>query len=230
MLYSVQNLRRALTAEGVLLHEEAWEKFERYVALLTKWNASINLISAHSMQHVWHRHLYDCLGALRLPYFSPKSRWLDLGSGAGLPGLLLAIGCPHLRIVSVEQRQKKATFQAHVIEDLALHNARVVCVDASLMRKDPLWQQEFDGVLARAVAPFKRLLPLARPFLRQGGMLVAFKGAAAEKEWLQTPGCAWEEWFHPPTQSPPSSSGLFGGPQQSAPSTAAGNFWLFMRR
>ncbi len=226
--FPVQEVRRELKRHGIVLDANAWTQIERYAALLIQWNRKINLISANSMQNVWTRHILDCLGLLCLPYFTPNSHWLDLGSGAGLPGLLLAMSRPELHVLSVEHRQKKASFQTHVLHTLALSNAEVMCADAKILVPNPLWRQRFDGVLARAFAPFQRLLPLARGFLKTGGVLVAFKGAQAKKEWEQTPATAWEPWFTFPIQCPHPCSLPTEPPNGSTLSD--GSFWQFVRR
>ena len=130
-----------------LLHE--------YVAMLKKWNKSINLISRKSLNNVWDRHILDCA---QLGVFLPRGKkiWLDLGSGGGFPGIVIAILAkskfPDLEIILVEADKRKSVFLGEVIRKLEL-NATVL---AKRIEDCPVLSA--DIVSARALAPIKKLL------------------------------------------------------------------------
>jgi 16S rRNA (guanine527-N7)-methyltransferase len=149
---------------------------ERLLALLSDWNARINLVSAASLGDFWPRHVFDSAQLLGL---APAARtWVDIGAGAGFPGLVLAIllkDTPGARVHLVESQAKRCRFLVEAVETLALpaevHNARAE--DLSL---------KVDVVTARAVAPLGRLLAFAQPYLAKGAVGLFLKSEAVEAE------------------------------------------------
>ncbi len=166
-----------------LLSEPVVAKLEAYAELLVKWQQKINLVGPESLPELWHRHVAD--SAQLLPLI-PKStrRLVDLGAGAGFPGLVLSIlGVPDVHLVESDQR--KAVFLREVIRvtecSAVVHVARIEQVE-------PL---AADVVTARALAPLVRLIPLALPHLVGSGICVFPKGKAAEDELTE----AGKEWI-----------------------------------
>jgi 16S rRNA (guanine(527)-N(7))-methyltransferase RsmG len=155
---------------------------EAYVALLARWNPRINLVSPRDLPRLWERHIADA--AQLAPLIPPgTTRIADLGSGAGLPGLILAIVTgidTHL----VERDQRKAAFLREAARETAAP-ATIHAADAAMLT--PLGAEV---VTARALAPLPVLLPLAVRHLRPGGALLFPKGAAAEAE-LTAAAPAW---------------------------------------
>jgi 16S rRNA (guanine527-N7)-methyltransferase len=150
------------------------ERLAAYVALLEKWNPRINLVSPNSLADVWRRHILDCaqLYALLPP---GVGRVVDLGSGAGLPGLVLAIlGVADTHLIEADLR--KATFLAEAarITDTAvtIHRLRIEAAPALAA----------DIVTARALAPLTQLLDYANPLLRPGGSCYFLKGSRVADE------------------------------------------------
>lgn len=148
----------------------------RYQALLADWNQRLNLVSAASLADFWTRHAFD---SAQLKALAPEARvWVDIGAGAGFPGLVLAIllkGMPGARVHLVESLAKKCRFLETVAETLDLpatiHNARAESLSL-----------QADVVTARAVAPLERLLGYAQPHLAQGAIGLFPKGRNAEAE------------------------------------------------
>ena len=153
---------------------ETGEKLAAYVALLEKWQTRVNLVSASTLPDIWNRHIWDSAQLVPLVPANTR-RILDVGSGAGFPGLVLAAFCDaecHL----VESDQKKAIFLSTVIRECGLrvkvHNHRIEslpCLQASI-------------ITARALAPLDRLLPLLASQLRPGTRCLFLKGARAKAE------------------------------------------------
>ena len=177
---------------------ETLRKLDEYVALVEKWQPRVNLVSPASLPDIWMRHIWDSAQlAPLIPSGSP--RLLDVGSGAGFPGLVLAIltdaDC-HL----VESDQKKAIFLRTVIRECGLsatvHNHRIEtlpCLEASI-------------ITARALAPLDRLLSLLDGQLRPGTRCLFLKGAQAEVELAavqKMPNLAWRR--HPSLTNPEGS-------------------------
>jgi 16S rRNA (guanine527-N7)-methyltransferase len=133
--------------------------------------------SVHDRREVENVHIADSLVGLEVPAVGEAARIADLGSGAGLPGLVLAIARPEAEVVLVESVGKKCAWLERTVTALGLENARVVCARAEELEEDP-----FDVVTARALASLSVLCEYAAPLLRAGGSLVAWKGAVDARE------------------------------------------------
>jgi 16S rRNA (guanine527-N7)-methyltransferase len=163
-----------LSAEALGVSRETYERLAQYVKLLREWNAHVNLVSRLSLEDAWRRHVLD--SAQLLPLIPGKGRVLiDLGSGAGFPGLVLAIlGVPEVHLIESDAR--KCAFlreTARVTEtQVAIHDCRIEAMA-------PL---AADVVTARALAPLNDLLDLASPFLQPHTMCVFLKGRTAAEE------------------------------------------------
>ncbi|MDJ0943394.1 MAG: 16S rRNA (guanine(527)-N(7))-methyltransferase RsmG [Kiloniellales bacterium] len=166
---------------------ETQARLEAYVALLRKWNRRINLVSRASLEDVWRRHVLDSSQLMAFLPSAPSGRrrvLLDLGSGAGLPGLVLAIlgaGEVHL----VESDGRKAAFLREAVRvtaaEVRIHACRIEAVTPFPV----------DVVTARALAPLPRLLNLAGPFLGPDSQCLFLKGAGVAAE-LEAARAAWD--------------------------------------
>jgi 16S rRNA (guanine527-N7)-methyltransferase len=152
---------------------------ERYVELLATAGVERGLIGPREAPRLWDRHLLNCLAlSAAVPH---DASVVDLGSGAGLPGLVLAIGRPDLELTLVEPLLRRATFLEETVADLGLTRVRVLRERAEALRGGP----QFDVVTARALAPMDRLLGWAMPLVAPGGSLLAMKGSSAAAELAQ---------------------------------------------
>src|SRR3954454_5334087 len=133
--------------------------------------------SVHDRREVGNVHIADSLVGLEVPAVTEAGRIADLGSGAGLPGLALAIARPEAEVVLVESVGKKCAWLERTVSALELENVRVVCARAEELEEEP-----FDVVTARALASLSVLCEYAAPLLRDGGSLVAWKGAVDARE------------------------------------------------
>lgn len=148
----------------------------RYSTLLATAGVQRGLIGPREVECLWERHIFNC--AVIAPAFAKGAEVADLGSGAGLPGLVLALSRPDLRITLIEPLQRRVAFLNEVIEDLSIAGVTVFRARA----EDMHGSLQVDSVTARAVAPLHRLAGWALPLCRPGGELVAIKGAAAYEE------------------------------------------------
>ncbi len=169
----LEELRAWTGTHGLQLADEQCNKLANYLELLRLWSERMALVGARERPLLVRKHLADSL------YVASRcgevGRAADLGSGGGLPGIPVAIARPGLQIDLVESRGKKASFLAQASQ--ALPNAHPLA-----RRIESLDRGIYDLVMARALAPLDRLLPLARPLLRPGGALFAMKSAAFEDE------------------------------------------------
>lgn len=157
---------------------EIQQKLLDFLALLHKWNKVYNLTSIRQPEQMVSNHLLDNLAVL--PYLQP-GRWLDVGCGAGLPGLVLALTRPQWTFTLLDSNSKKTSFVQQAVIELGLHNVNVCCARAEM------WQtaEKFDGIISRAFAGTAQLISLTQHLLAQGGYWVAMKGAPeAELEKL----------------------------------------------
>lgn len=158
---------------------ETLERLQNYEMLLEKWNNTINLVASSTMADLWSRHFLDSAQLLDLA--APDARhWVDLGSGGGFPGLVIAILAherrPDLRLTLIEGDGRKAAFLGTAARTLGLA-ARIL--NGRIEDADP---QGGDVVSARALAPLPKLLGFARRHLNPGGTAILPKGARADQE------------------------------------------------
>lgn len=152
------------------------EVLEAYCALLAGPGVERGLLGPREAPRLWERHLLNCIGVGAL---APQgATLLDLGSGAGLPGLVLACARPDLTVVLAEPLLRRATFLTEAVESLGLRSVLVRRARA----EELAGKLEVDVVTARAVAPLDRLVGWALPLLRPGGQLLAIKGSSAADE------------------------------------------------
>lgn len=147
-----------------------------FVDILTSRGVDHGLIGPREAPRIWHRHVLNC--AAIAPAFPEGASVVDIGSGAGLPGVVLAIARPDLRFTLVEPLLRRSDFLSTTVEELALSNVEVVRSRA----EDLAGERTFDQATARAVAPLDRLARWALPLVRRGGYLVAMKGSSADEE------------------------------------------------
>ncbi|MCH8080929.1 MAG: 16S rRNA (guanine(527)-N(7))-methyltransferase RsmG [Proteobacteria bacterium] len=157
---------------------ETLEKFKIYAALLSKWQNKINLIGPATREDVWQRHFLDSAQLLPLVQKAKPAKgpltWMDIGSGAGFPGLVLALLGE--KVVLVEPSAKRAAFLRQVIRETGV-NAEIIQEKIEEIRPFPV-----DIVTARALANIGQLLAWGTPFLKAGGEFWLLKGARAEEE------------------------------------------------
>ena len=148
----------------------------RYADWLADAGTVRGLIGPREVPRLWERHILNC--AVLADAIPESSTVADIGSGAGLPGLVTAIARPDLRVTLVEPLLRRTTFLSEVVEDLALDNVEVVRGRADALHG----QRRFDVVTSRAVSSLDTLLDWSMPLVDRHGALVAMKGASAETE------------------------------------------------
>jgi 16S rRNA (guanine527-N7)-methyltransferase len=160
--------------EGVFASRTALA--EQYAGLLATEGVVRGLIGPREAPRLWGRHLLNC--AVLADLLPEGSDVCDLGSGAGLPGLVLAIRRPDLRVTLIEPLLRRTTFLEEVVADLCLSHVTVIRGRA----EDLHGRQEFSAVTSRALAPLPRLLDWSMPLARAGGSLLAMKGSSVREE------------------------------------------------
>jgi len=157
-------------------------KLTAYARLVLQKNQEFNLTGAKSEDELMIRHIEDSLKALNVPEFPLDGAVLDVGTGAGMPGIPLAIARPEIRVTMLDATQKKVRAVSDFIETLELSNASAVAARAEEIAHHPQYRQAFDAVVTRAVAKLPILLEYCIPFCRNGGHVIAFKGPSPDEE------------------------------------------------
>lgn len=147
------------------------EQLLRYRQELLDWNTRVNLTAIKDPEDVLLKHFLDSLSLLSV-YDAPQVSLLDIGSGAGFPGLVLKIARPNWQITSLEATGKKVTFQKHIIETLHLHGIETIHGRAEEFAHKEGYRGHFDVVTARAVAALPMLLEYSSPFCKVGGQIL----------------------------------------------------------
>lgn len=188
LVTQLQFFERWLRVHSIPLPAPAGLQLRRYVGALLEWNQRVNLISRADEAVLVERHLCESAVPLFLLRIAPESNVLDIGSGAGFPGVVWKVLRPDLHLTLVESQRRRALFLRHVTQLLGLADVQVLYTRAENLADDLSYQGSFDFATARAVAPLRRLWEWSRPLLKFSGALVAFKGGdvAAEVEALQT--------------------------------------------
>jgi 16S rRNA (guanine527-N7)-methyltransferase len=169
---------------GIELNERQLFQFDVYKNELLNWNAKTNLISDNSSSAIISHHFIDSLTALRfIP--NPASRMIDIGCGAGFPGIPLKIALPDLNIYLLEANRKKVSFLKHIIRLLNLSAATVVHDRVENIMKTDSLKENFDILISRAVFKLNELLRLGDFFLVPEGLLIALKGPLVDAEIKQ---------------------------------------------
>ncbi len=174
-------------------------QFEFYRTLLLKWNKTYNLTSITEPDEIWEKHFWDSIAPL--PFLPPKASLLDIGSGAGFPGIPLKIVSPELQVTLVESRQKKCNFCDACIRELGLKNITVeckrigrrshpplhplprhYCTAGTASREGKISFREFDVIISRATFKLSEFLQMSLPFVKSGGIIIAMKSENIENE------------------------------------------------
>ena len=167
-------LKRALPQAD----ENALDRFEIYHRLLSEWNEKMNLTAITDPVEVAEKHFADSLAAL--PWLKPGMKVIDVGTGAGFPGVPLLIMEPDLELTLADSLNKRLTFLDALLRELGLA-AAMVHGRAEDLGQNRLYRERYDVALSRAVASLPVLLELTTPFVKVGGSAIAYKGDASEE-------------------------------------------------
>jgi len=158
---------------GINITEEQLKQLENYYNLLTIENKKYNLTSITEKEDVYLKHFYDSLTIVKLENINNKYI-LDVGTGAGFPGIVLKIIFPNIKIDLLDSTLKKCNFLNKVIKELNLTNIRVLNYRAEEYAKTT--REKYDIIVSRAVAPLKHLLEYSIPLLKVNGIFISLKG------------------------------------------------------
>lgn len=167
---------------GIALTETQVEQFMTYKALLLEWNEKMNLTAITDDFEVITKHFLDCLTVVNALEMKNVKNMIDIGTGAGFPGMVIKIAFPHIQVSLVDALKKRLTFLETVINELGLTKIEVVHSRAEDLGKKVDYREGFDICASRAVANLAVLGEYTLPFVKKGGYLIALKGQKLDEE------------------------------------------------
>jgi len=170
---------QGLEKMGITVPDSAGSSFRRYYEILTEKNKVMNLTSIEGEEETAQLHFLDCASVLNVEDLNGKTV-MDIGTGAGFPGIVLKILCPDMKITLVDSQNKRILFLKEVCDLLELND--VECIHARAEELDRKFRASCDVVVSRAVAQLDLLCELSMPYVRQGGQFLSMKGPSCEEE------------------------------------------------
>jgi len=170
---------------GINLNKEKIKKFSRYLELLIQWNQKINLTSLKTSREIVIKHFLDSISCIKVmdKYVDIEGiRVIDVGTGAGFPGVPFKITCPSIRLFLLEARKKKTIFLEKLVEEMNFQQVEVLNGRVEAFGKYLEHREKYDIALSRAVAPLSTLSEYCLPLVRVGGLFVAQKGRSYKEE------------------------------------------------
>lgn len=181
-LYDTSQFQKDLKSFSLELTDYQINQFIKYYNNLVKWNSFINLTGIIEYEEVMKKHFIDSLSLVKIYDTSSSCNVIDVGTGAGFPGLALKIAFPQMRITLLDSLNKRIQFLNAVIEDLKLQGVTAVHGRAEDFARQTQYREQFDLCVSRAVANLSSLAEYCLPFVKTGGCFIAYKSEKVSDE------------------------------------------------
>jgi len=175
-------LLKGAKSYGIFLDENKINMFEKYMVLLKEWNEKINLTAITEDDEIVRKHFLDSISIIKSGLINDNLKIIDVGTGAGFPGIPLKIINPTLKVTLLDSLKKRVNFLNQVINELGLKNIEAVHGRAEDFARLDEYREKYDISTARAVAPMNILCEYCLPFVKVGGYFIAMKGPSIEEE------------------------------------------------
>lgn len=175
-------MKRAANEAGLELTELQYEQFIKYMRLLQEWNEKINLTAITDDEEVIKKHFIDCIKAFKSDAIKNAKTIIDVGTGAGFPGLPIAIMNPNVKVTLLDSLNKRINYLNTVVRELGLKNVTTIHSRAEDGARKPELREKFDVATSRAVANMAVLSEYCMSYVKKDGYFVALKGPSVDEE------------------------------------------------
>lgn len=182
MEYNLDQFKKGLSDLNINLTEKQIKQFLKYYEILVETNKVMNLTAITEFDEVIEKHFLDSLSLVRVFELNRNVKILDLGTGAGFPGIPLKIAFPEIDIVLADSLNKRVKFLNEVVETLQLKQVETVHGRAEELAKNKKYREQFDLCTSRAVANLSSLSEYCIPFVKEGGKFISYKSGEIEEE------------------------------------------------
>lgn len=166
---------------GIILDDTALNRLDKYAEMIVETNKTLNLTAITEPDEIVYKHFIDSLSLLTVVELEKGAKVIDVGTGAGFPGVVLLIARPDIKITLMDGTNKRLNFIRSVLDEIGL-DAEILHSRAELAGKDKAYREKFDLVTARAVANMNTLSEYCMPFVKVGGVFAPMKAAKADEE------------------------------------------------
>lgn len=181
-------LKEAASSVSLQFDEEKYNKFIIYMDLIKEWNEKINLTAIKDDEGIIKKHFIDCIKVFKFPILKNAKSLIDIGTGAGFPGIPIKIMYPELEVLLLDSLNKRIIFLNEVINKLELKNINAIHGRAEELAAKKEYREKFDIASSRAVANMTVLSEFCLPFVKKGGSFIAMKGPSIKEELEESSG------------------------------------------